>query len=573
MRKNLMALALLFSTAGLHAQLKLYGTTASGGDSSAGVIFSINSDGSDYQLLYTFKGGTDGNSPTGTLSLGLDTKLYGLTTGGGISNGGIIFSYDTLAHVYKKLADLGTATGFDIGGGSLVWYKDRFYGLGTWGGANGNGTLFSYNPTTGVLADVYDLTTATGAQPYGRVTVLNGLLYFATHSGGANSGGVMDVYDPVGGTVTNLFDFPSGYGPSSNLTTISDTLYGVSGSGGDPYYRAGSAFFFYSGTKTFKDLFDYTIFYGGVNPTAMAAFHGLLFGMTTNGGANQNGGTIEFINPVSRGQSQMYAWDYNNNPAAGGFPFAPPVITNDALLLGMTANGGIADSGVIFSFDLHSKTYTRLLDFTGANGANPGTSFLLIPGLQQILAVRIIQFTGLLTDAGRVLNWTATQMAEGGWFELERSTDAVNFAGIDSVATVSGPGDAVSTGAGSGSYTYTDDAALPGVKVAYYRLKMTDVSQVESYSNVVAIGLGNESGDSLRLINTAVTGTAFLQYKSAGASSTLNMRVVGMNGELWIQQELPVSAGVNSYSITTTALPKGMYILQAAGRSIKFVKL
>jgi len=572
MRKTLMALALLFSSAALHAQLKLYGMTAGGGDSSVGVIFSVNSDGSNYQLLYSFKGGTDGNNPTGALTPGLDTKLYGLTTAGGDSNGGIIFSYDTSAHVYKKLADLGTASGFDIGGGSLVWFKDRFYGLGTWGGANGNGTLFSYNPSTGILTDVFDLTTATGAQPYGRVTVLHGLLYFAAHSGGANSGGVMDVYDPVAGTVTNLFDFPASYGPSSNLTTINDTLYGASGSGGSAYYKAGSAFSFYPGTATFKDLFDYTIFYGGVNPTAMAAFHGLLFGMTTNGGANQNGGTIGYINPITQGQSQIYSWDYNHNPAAGGFPFAPPVITNDALLLGMTANGGVSDGGVIFSYDLHSNTYTKLLDFTGSNGSNPGTNILLIPGQAQILPVRIVRFTGLLTEAGRVLNWTATQTAAGGWFELERSTDDVNFEGIDSVAADNSTGGLTSAGAGTGSYAYTDDAPLPGVNVAYYRLKMTDVTQVESYSNVVAIGLGNEGGDSLRLINTAVTGTAFLQYRSVGTSSTLNVRVVGMNGGLWIQQELPVSAGVNSYSIDATALPKGMYVLQAAGRSIKFVK-
>jgi hypothetical protein len=141
------------------------------------------------------------------------------------------------------------------------------------------------------------------------------------------------------------------------------------------------------------------------------------------------------------------------------------------------------------------------------------------------------------------------------------------------VAADSSPGGVPAAGGGSVPYTYTDDAVLPGVTVAYYRLKMTDESQVASYSNVVAIGLGSESGDSLRLINTAVMGTAFLQYRSAEASSTLNVRVVGMNGGLWIQQELPVSVGVNSYSIDATTLPKGMYVLQAAGRSIKFVKL
>jgi hypothetical protein len=110
------------------------------------------------------------------------------------------------------------------------------------------------------------------------------------------------------------------------------------------------------------------------------------------------------------------------------------------------------------------------------------------------------------------------------------------------------------------------------VKVVYYRLKMTDVSHVVSYSNIVAIGLDPTGGDSLRLINTAVTGLVYLQYTSAGSSSALNLRVISMRGQIMIQQLLPVSAGVNSYSIDASALPKGMY-LQAAGQSIRFVKL
>jgi uncharacterized repeat protein (TIGR03803 family) len=228
----------------------------------------------------------------------------------------------------------------------------------------------------------------------------------------------------------------------------------------------------------------------------------------------------------------------------------------------MASQGGAADSGTIFSYDLHTNTYAKLMDFTGVNGSHPLTNNLLITGGNQILPIRIIRFSGLLTRAGRVLNWIASQPAGGGWFQLQRSVDEVNYGAIDSVGAVSG----------TASYSYTDNATLPGVKVVYYRLKMTDENLDVSYSNVVAIGVGMDGGDSLRLINTAVTGTAFLQYSNTGTSSLLDVRVVGMNGMLWIQQELPVSAGINSYSINTTALPKGMYVLQAAGRSIKFMK-
>jgi hypothetical protein len=102
---------------------------------------------------------------------------------------------------------------------------------------------------------------------------------------------------------------------------------------------------------------------------------------------------------------------------------------------------------------------------------------------------------------------------------------------------------------------------------------MTDVTHAVSYSNIVAIGLDQNGGDSLRLINTAVTGLAYLQYTSTGSSSALNLRVISMSGQVMIQQLLPVSAGVNSYTVDASALPKGVYVLQAAGQSIRFVKL
>jgi hypothetical protein len=40
----------------------------------------------------------------------------------------------------------------------------------------------------------------------------------------------------------------------------------------------------------------------------------------------------------------------------------------------MTSDGGSNDVGygVIFSFDPSSSTFTKLQDYTGANGANPG---------------------------------------------------------------------------------------------------------------------------------------------------------------------------------------------------------
>ena len=46
----------------------------------------------------------------------------------------------------------------------------------------------------------------------------------------------------------------------------------------------------------------------------------------------------------------------------------------------MTSKGGSNNAGVIFSFDPSSSTYTKLVDYNGANGANPGLGSAFIEG-------------------------------------------------------------------------------------------------------------------------------------------------------------------------------------------------
>jgi uncharacterized repeat protein (TIGR03803 family) len=82
----------------------LYGTAESGGTSGLGTIFSVNTDGSNFKVLYAFHGtlgennyggvtNSDGYSPIAGLFLSGNT-LYGTTEAGGIANGasGTVFS-------------------------------------------------------------------------------------------------------------------------------------------------------------------------------------------------------------------------------------------------------------------------------------------------------------------------------------------------------------------------------------------------------------------------------------------------------------------------------------------------
>jgi uncharacterized repeat protein (TIGR03803 family) len=69
----------------------LYGAANVGGIWARGTLFAINTDGTGFTILHTFKGSSDGWAPNGNLIL-LGNTLYGTTLFGGSSRDGTVFS-------------------------------------------------------------------------------------------------------------------------------------------------------------------------------------------------------------------------------------------------------------------------------------------------------------------------------------------------------------------------------------------------------------------------------------------------------------------------------------------------
>lgn len=131
----------------------LYGMTlASSGQSNKGLVFSINTDGSGYKYLLGFNGFAGGKQPYGSLTLS-GNELYGMTSSGGSTSAGVIFSIDTTGNVYNELYDFNTATGAKPEG-SLTLSGNVLYGMTDQGGANGDGVIFKFGLTTAGINEV-----------------------------------------------------------------------------------------------------------------------------------------------------------------------------------------------------------------------------------------------------------------------------------------------------------------------------------------------------------------------------------------------------------------------------------
>lgn len=96
--------------ANLHASSDglLYGTTSAGGASGNGTLFKINPNGSDYLVIKQFLGGTtDGANPYYAGVVEKNNVLYGVTTSGGTFNQGLIYSVNKDGSGYQVLVNFG----------------------------------------------------------------------------------------------------------------------------------------------------------------------------------------------------------------------------------------------------------------------------------------------------------------------------------------------------------------------------------------------------------------------------------------------------------------------------------
>jgi uncharacterized repeat protein (TIGR03803 family) len=199
---------------------RLYGTTCVGGSANNGTVFSVGIGGSDFQIMHSFTGESDGGRPYGRLTANGST-LYGMSTDGG----GTIYSINADGSgyhvIYSGAGGAGSltsngaklygmsddkvfsinndGTGFqvlhELSGASqsgLTLVGSTLYGMTRWGGTVNDGTIFRVN-TDGSNYQV--LHTFTGAANDGREPICNPLVIgntlYGTASGGAYNNGIV----------------------------------------------------------------------------------------------------------------------------------------------------------------------------------------------------------------------------------------------------------------------------------------------------------------------------------------------------------------------------------------------
>jgi uncharacterized repeat protein (TIGR03803 family) len=343
----------------------LYGTAFYGGQYAGrsgneypggGGVFSLDPKSGADKMLWSFGNGADGVYPYAGLTP-LKGMLYGTTwQGGDWGDHGTVYSLDPRTGQEKVLyAFYGQPDG-EFPQGGLIAYKGLLYGTTMYGGLSGqfgDGTIFSVDPATGAYKQLYSFR---GGQTDGQwcqsgLVEAGGKLYGATVIGGYGEGTVFS-YDPKTGVEKLVWEFGGandGQSPWSAPVSLNGVLYGATYFGGKYGLEDGGYGVVYAldpGTRKEKVLWSFgkTADDGEFPLDNLVAFNGLLYG-TNYAGGKYGAGTVFSVDPKTGHEKVL--WSFGAG-ADGAQPYGNLIPVGDALY-GTTWLGGQGDYGVVFS--------------------------------------------------------------------------------------------------------------------------------------------------------------------------------------------------------------------------------
>jgi uncharacterized repeat protein (TIGR03803 family) len=373
------------------------------------------------RVLHAFVGSHDGRAPLGGL-IDVGGTLYGTTSSGGKYGGicgfehfcGTVFKVTT-AGVEKVLDSFKGGSDGRSPSANLIKVGGTLYGTTANGGGDGCsgfgcGTVFSVTPA-GVETVVYSFGGGSdGGIPFARLINEDGVFYGTTYDGGSTNctygfGGCGTVFQVTpSGAETVVYSFKGGSdgsGPHAGLIKLGITIYGTTEYGGasancSSTYTSGCGTVFSIDPTTGAETVVYSFQGGNDGAYPVAAVinvGGKLYGTTEYGGTSANCsntntsgcGTVFSINPTTGAETVVHSFQSGSD---GAYP-AAALINVGGTLYGTTTQGGSANCsntytsgcGTVFSINPTTGAETVVYSFQGGgDGSFPEAALLGVGG-------------------------------------------------------------------------------------------------------------------------------------------------------------------------------------------------
>jgi hypothetical protein len=167
-------------------------------------------------------------------------------------------------------------------------------------------------------------------------------------------------------------------------------------------------------------------------------------------------------------------------------------------------------------------------------------------------------FTGYKESNKNILNWETASEQNNTGFEIQKSTDGIEFKKIGFVLSKAENG----TSSFEIKYNYTD--ASPANGTNYYRLRQLDKDGKEFISNVVVLKSNIKLAEIVSLYPNPVKDNLNVSVNSA-ITDKVSLVITDISGRTVIQQKYPLNNGVNNIQVKTATLVAGTYFIKITG--------
>lgn len=168
------------------------------------------------------------------------------------------------------------------------------------------------------------------------------------------------------------------------------------------------------------------------------------------------------------------------------------------------------------------------------------------------LPVTGMRLNAVLNSSNDVqLSWKTYSEIDSKEFEIQRSTDGINFTAIGNKAA-----------AGNSAIELNYDFVDPNMQasVYYYRLKQYDINGNFAYSNIVPVRRASGTVKSVRVFPNPSAGQLNLEFSKAKGNYVISL--ISQSGQEVAVQRSVVNYDVQYITVNRNSLPAGSYILK-----------
>ncbi len=272
-----------------------------------------------------------------------------------------------------------------------------------------------------------------------------------------------------------------------------------------------------------------------------------------------NTGAVSYVVTDPTHTNTWYKWQKSIN---GGSSFTDVITGAQATYTGSTFTLPLA-LGIVHS-TMNGYKYRLIVSTTQSGLADPGCTyfndFTLIVTACGPLPVKLSLFTGSYSNGIATLNWQTSQELNSDHFELFKSYDGVDFVSVTKI-TSAGFSNTIK------NYSYQDHAG--GSNNVFYRLKQVDINGKETFSSIVKLSLGANSG--VGIFPNPFNNNFTVSLASTKASFA-TFKIQNTSGQLVFSKTINLNKGNNSVVITNlpSSLGSGIYYVTIVNDEISY---